>query len=127
MSDEQLAQVLRGCADTMNGWLDELSAIPGPRAEGWSRAFAGSRFHLIAGANDLAPQKRAAGRTVKTRIGRLRSASGMTRKRLAERLGLDAKTIGRWERETEEVPVQHVATMAELFGVSRAHVLGLDD
>lgn len=70
----------------------------------------------------------------KNRLQALREASGLTRAELAARLSsthregkhLNERTIRRWERQETPIPQGRWEELSEIFGVSVAHLLGVD-
>lgn len=66
------------------------------------------------------------------RLRRLREAQGLSQQELADRITssygpcetVHKRTVDRWERGT--IPGRHWPQLAELFGVSVSHLLGLD-
>jgi transcriptional regulator with XRE-family HTH domain len=62
-----------------------------------------------------------------TRLRRLRQASGLSQRQVARRIGVDTTVIWRIERDAAPVPVELRASLADLFGVSVAHLMGWDD
>ncbi len=60
----------------------------------------------------------------RTQLVRLRRASGMTQRRLAERLGCDWLEVRAWERREEPVPARYADDLArDIFAVSESHLL----
>lgn len=53
----------------------------------------------------------------------LRKATGMTQKQLAERLGIEAKTVSKWENGHGFPDVSYVSALADIFGVSERILL----
>ena len=73
-------------------------------------------------------------RQTKPNLRRLREAQGLTREQLAVQISaarrgehLNVRTLDRWESGESAIPESHWAELCELFGVSTAHLLGLDN
>lgn len=70
----------------------------------------------------------------RNRLQVLREAAGLTRAELATRLSsthrgckhLNDRTIRRWENQETPIPQNRWEELSELFGVSVAHLLGVD-
>jgi transcriptional regulator with XRE-family HTH domain len=63
------------------------------------------------------------------RIRMLRGTAGMTQRALAERLGVDTRTVRHWEAGSAAPSDEHWWALSDLFGCSVAFVAGapLDD
>lgn len=63
------------------------------------------------------------------RLQKLRdSQDNMSQQELAERLGLKHwRTIDRWEKGESSIQEKYWDALSVIFGVSAAHILGLDD
>ena len=70
------------------------------------------------------------------RLARLREAQGLTQKELAALLPavrksrektIDSRTVDRWEKGVTSIPDSRWHELADIFGVSVAHLLALDD
>jgi transcriptional regulator with XRE-family HTH domain len=55
---------------------------------------------------------------------RLRVASCLSQRRLAQLIGVELTTLGSWERGEQRIPMRHREQLAELFGVSVDYLLG---
>ena len=63
-----------------------------------------------------------------SRIESLRNASGLTRAQLADRLGVHARTIYRYERGDVQIPDEQKLEMARIFGgVSVPYLMGWEN
>jgi transcriptional regulator with XRE-family HTH domain len=61
------------------------------------------------------------------RLRELRAASGLTQAEVAERIGVNRRTVWVWERG-ENVPTLHLPALAELYGTtSRFLLYGVDE
>jgi transcriptional regulator with XRE-family HTH domain len=58
------------------------------------------------------------------RIRMLRNGAGMTQRALAERLGVDSRTVRRWEAGSAAPSDEHWQDLSALFGCSVAFVAG---
>lgn len=65
-------------------------------------------------------------RRAPNRIRELRETNELERYDLAARIRVDQATIGRWETGAT-IPDNRKRQLAELFGVSRAHLMGWDE
>lgn len=61
------------------------------------------------------------------RLKKLRKEKGDTQAEIAEALGVNAKTISRWESGKTELKKVHIQALAEYFGVNIGYLLGVDD
>ena len=62
------------------------------------------------------------------RIKELREGAGMTQAALAEKLGgIHFNTVKNWEQGNSEPRSSDLVKLAEIFGVSVEHVMGLPD
>lgn len=62
------------------------------------------------------------GKTIKT----LRLGAGMTQERMAELLSISAQAISRWETDAAMPDISLLRPLANLFGVTIDHLLGMD-
>lgn len=62
-----------------------------------------------------------------TRLGLLREGQELSRFELAQRVGVSERTVRRWEKGETGIPRGNWDRLSEIFGVSVAHLLGLDD
>lgn len=69
----------------------------------------------------MAKQQQTLGASIRS----YRSARGMNRPTLAQRVGVDPQTIGRWERDERVPHPQHLLRLAEVLGVD-AEALGYE-
>ncbi len=60
---------------------------------------------------------------IANRLRTLRGDMGMTQEQLAERLGVSAKSVSRWECGTTYPDLETVPVLAEIFGVSMENLL----
>ena len=60
-------------------------------------------------------------------IRQLRKDSNISRKTLAENIGVDIRTISYWECGANEPKAGYVYKLAVYFGVSAGYLLGLED
>jgi transcriptional regulator with XRE-family HTH domain len=71
-------------------------------------------------------------RTAANRLRRLREAQSMSLRQLAAEVSTDQAqpitwmTVRGWERGQARVPQRHWSQLAEMFGVSVTHLLGVD-
>lgn len=56
-------------------------------------------------------------------ISSLRKASRMSQSELGDKLGIGVSSISMWEAEKREPSLEHLMTMADLFGVSTDYLL----
>ena len=61
------------------------------------------------------------------RIAQYRKARGMTQKELADRIGTVKQTIGNYERGEREPTIAMVGKIAEILGVSKATLFGVQN
>lgn len=61
------------------------------------------------------------------RIRELRKGKGLSQTQLAEKLGVHRNTVGNWEDGTTEPKSSNLTDMAQLFGCSVEHVMGLPE
>lgn len=62
------------------------------------------------------------------RITKLRTASGLSRPGVADRLGVTERTVYRWENGETAIPDHHKRALALLFGgVTIEHLMGWED
>ena len=54
----------------------------------------------------------------------LREDNDLTQSQVAEYLGTSQTMYARYEREASELPVRHLLTLCELYGVSADYILG---
>lgn len=57
-----------------------------------------------------------------TALTRKRLAAGLTKSQLAEKLGLDPSTVGKWESGKSTPEPRFFPALAEIFGVSAEEV-----
>ena len=62
--------------------------------------------------------------SIGTNIGELRRAKGLTQQQLAERLGVSAQSVSKWENDVCAPDVGQFPLLAELFGVSIDRLYG---
>ena len=60
-------------------------------------------------------------------IKQLRKDTNVSRKTLAENIGVDVRMISYWESGTNEPKASYVYKLAVFFGVSADYLLGLED
>lgn len=60
-------------------------------------------------------------------IKQLRKDSNISRKKLAENIGVNVRTISYWESGSNEPKASYVYKLAIYFGVSADYLLGLED
>lgn len=58
------------------------------------------------------------------RLRELRKEKGYTQDTLAKKIGVSPKTIGTWERQTREPPIDTINKLADIFNVSTDYLLG---
>ena len=56
-----------------------------------------------------------------------RKRAGITQAQLAEKIGVDEKTISRWERDDSSIPSRKACEMASIFKCSIDYLFGLTD
>jgi transcriptional regulator with XRE-family HTH domain len=61
------------------------------------------------------------------RLKELRAGSNINQSQLAEYLGVDQSTIGRWENGKREPDLNTLQTLAKYFGVTVNYLLGRED
>lgn len=60
-------------------------------------------------------------------IRQLRKDSNVSRKTLADNIGVDVRTISYWETGTNEPKASYIYKLAVYFGVSADYLIGLED
>lgn len=65
-------------------------------------------------------------RTMGKRIGAKRKALGMTQDQLAEKLGVTAQAVSKWENDQSCPDIAIIPRLAELFGISTDELLGVE-
>lgn len=53
-----------------------------------------------------------------------RARLGLTKKELADKLGVSTKTLNNWQSGESDIPASKMAIMAKLFRVSAYYLLG---
>lgn len=61
------------------------------------------------------------------RLKELRKSNGLTQKQLAEKVGYEPDTIGKWEREDRDPSSRNLIKLADLFNVSIDYLLERSD
>lgn len=61
------------------------------------------------------------------RLSELRTASGMTQAKLAERLGTTQQTINKYENESRDIAISKVVPIADFFNVSLDYLMGVSE
>lgn len=61
------------------------------------------------------------------RLKKLRRVKKLSQKELADYLGVNEKTISRWENGESQIKPEKAEKLANFFGVSIAHLLGYED
>lgn len=61
------------------------------------------------------------------RLKELRKEKGLTQKELANLMGVNVKTIGRWERGEFEIKLAQAKMLADFLGVTPGYLLGYSD
>lgn len=61
------------------------------------------------------------------RLKKLRKDNGLTQKQLAEKVGYEPDTIGKWEREDRDPSSRNLIKLADLFNVSIDYLLERSD
>lgn len=61
------------------------------------------------------------------RLKELRKEKKLTQKELADYLGINEKTISRWENGESNIKPEKAKKLADYFGVSVGYLLGYDD
>lgn len=61
------------------------------------------------------------------RLFELRKERGISRKALAEAIGVNLRTIGYWEQGQRECNLEQLARLARYFYVTTDYLLGLED
>lgn len=59
-------------------------------------------------------------------IRQLRQQQGMTQEELAKRLNVEPPAVSKWERRLAYPRIENLVAMAEIFGCSVGHLLGLE-
>lgn len=59
------------------------------------------------------------------RIRDLREDSDMTQQKVADYLGISQTMYARYERGANELPIRHLISLCNLYGVSADYILGL--
>lgn len=62
--------------------------------------------------------------TLGKRIAMLRKRSGMTQEQLAERVGVSAQAVSKWENEASCPDIMTLPLLADIFGVTIDELLG---
>lgn len=60
-----------------------------------------------------------------TRIRELRKEKNMTQKELAQKIGVDFRTVSFWETERFEPNIGQIIKLCRLFGVESDYLIGL--
>ena len=60
------------------------------------------------------------------RIRQARMTAGFTQEHVAESVGVSRTAVTRWETGEIEPKLDHLAALAQLFGVTSDHLLGLE-
>ena len=55
----------------------------------------------------------------------LRTDSDLSQAQLAEILGTTKNQLGKYERGEQEMPIKHLVTLCDYYGVSADYILGL--
>ena len=63
--------------------------------------------------------------TLGRRIAALRKEKGMTQEQLAEKVGISAQAVSKWENDVSCPDITLLPLLAELFGVSVDELLGV--
>ncbi len=61
------------------------------------------------------------------RIRDLREDNDKTQKEIADVLGTSQTMYARYERGANELPIRHLITLCEFYGVSADYILGIDE
>lgn len=64
---------------------------------------------------------------MKTNIASERKRLGITQSELAERVGVNAKTVSNWERHANKMPADKIAELADIFNCSIDYLLCKSD
>ena len=62
-----------------------------------------------------------------SRLRELRQESGLSMKKLGEKVGLSAGAICLWENGVKDISSENLVTLAKYFKVSTDYLLGLED
>lgn len=62
--------------------------------------------------------------TIREKMRSLRRANGLTQKELAEKLYVTPSTVSKWENGVAAPDIYALTTMADIFGVEVAELLG---
>jgi transcriptional regulator with XRE-family HTH domain len=84
----------------------------------------GVSLSFLLGAEDI-PQQ--ATPNTPNRVRRLRQHEKLTLRQLADRVGVDESTLGRWERGQQAVPEAYRVALAEIFEVTVPYVMRWDE
>ncbi len=60
------------------------------------------------------------------RLRHLRGAMGLTQRDLAAKVGVEPGTVRRWEVGQEPIPFKARGRLADVFGVSVDHLMGIE-
>ena len=63
--------------------------------------------------------------TLGTRIAALRKEKGLTQEQLAEKVGVSAQAVSKWENDVSCPDITLLPLLADLFGVSVDELLGV--
>lgn len=64
---------------------------------------------------------------ITNRLSHLMKAQRLTTTEVAARIGKHEATVARWRKGQIAIPEKYWAQLAAIFGVSVAHLLGLDE
>jgi transcriptional regulator with XRE-family HTH domain len=63
---------------------------------------------------------------MKTRIGEIRDASGMSRKELAAAIGVSYSVLAKWETGQNEIALDQATAIAQVLGCTLTELVGND-
>ena len=121
LTQQELADIAEVSKRTIQNWEDGTSNIKPEKAEKLANFFGVSIAHLL-GYEDNDFEK-----ANQNRLKELRKEKKDTQAELANLMGVNAKTISRWEKGEFEIKPAQAKMLADYFGVSEAYLLGYSD
>ena len=121
LTQQELADIAEVSKRTIQNWEDGTSNIKPEKAEKLANFFGVSIAHLL-GYEDNDFEK-----ANQNRLKELRKEKKDTQAELANLMGVNVKTISRWEKGEFEIKPAQAKMLADYFGVSETYLLGYSD
>ena len=121
LTQQELADIAEVSKRTIQNWEDGTSNIKPEKAEKLANFFGVSIAHLL-GYEDNDFEK-----ANQNRLKELRKEKKDTQAELANLMGVNVKTISRWEKGEFEIKPAQAKMLADYFGVSKTYLLGYSD